>query len=660
MTNYISIIGALLVISLAVYVSLKCNTEKLQRIIFVCLLIVVISGFGFYGFGLSAADATLTERIINAFRTIEYTISMFGGGEKFDTLMKVDGWFAHSIMWQIIYWIVHMMAVFVTASAVLITWGKKLLNRVKLMVPTANIGIVYCNNTERYRYVAEMEKEKHKVIYVGDFSKDVNNKLADYAVRYVSESDMDTNGKWLRSALLFRKKNKKINVICADNDDSKNSAFLHKLLKSFEALELDSRNIKIHVLGENVISYEFLAEMKDREGNRYVTEIYTISELVAHKLILKAMPYETMEFNTDTCQAKGNFRAMIIGFGDVGQSILRYLVRYSQFLGSEFKADVFDGDADNCAGLFREIYSDMLTRYDIRIHSVNAFSQEIYSYFSSADKINYLVVCTGDDKTNKEIIKDLQMYRYLHGENFAEKAVIASCTKGAINIISDTGVSGVVKPADVHEMLNQPVDILARHFNDLYYREKVSGQDISEDELRDLWYKKDPMDRLSSISSAEFTRTYVACSGSWDLSKEETEKLISEKLIRILPELEHMRWNAFESSMGVSPMSAEEFRENVAKCDKLIDKALKSDDEKDFKAAKQQFSITRKNLGPNGIGGKHVCMAEWDQLDELWEIYEPMLLKYNELLEKHGERKQGTLNFKQLDEKNIYHMLDIK
>ena len=59
MNNWISLITALLTIAIAIFVSLKCDTKRMQKIIFCCLFIVVISGLGFYGFGLAKPEDTL-------------------------------------------------------------------------------------------------------------------------------------------------------------------------------------------------------------------------------------------------------------------------------------------------------------------------------------------------------------------------------------------------------------------------------------------------------------------------------------------------------------------------------------------------------------------------------------------------------------------------
>ncbi len=643
-------------IALAVRISLKLDTVKMQRLIFTCLLIVVISGLGFYGFGLSSPEDTIGQLMINAFKTVAYTISMFGGGEKFDTLMKVNGWFANNVVWQIIYWLVHLLAVFVTASAVLITWGKKLLSRIKLMIPDKDLCILYCDNDRKIDYVAQLEQKGYRILYIGEFSKELNNKLSEYRVGFIADKQVKKDGKWLKPFLLLRKNTMNIQVICVSQDDSKAVNFLRTLFDSFTSLKVSTRNVKAHILGKNVVDYAFVSDLKDYEGYRYITEVYAIGEMAAHELVRKARPYETMKFDYETCKAQNDFNAMIIGFGDVGQDVLRYLIRYSQFLGSTFSAEVYDVDIDNCGGLFREMYSDMIERYNVSFHSLNAFGAQIYQNFSEKHKLNYIVACTGDDETNRQIINNLQTYRQIHGECFTEKSVIACASKTRIEVLFSDGHVEYMKTADIDDFIDEKVNMTARHINDVYYLSKAG---YSQTELTDLWYKKDPIDRLSSVAAAEYLDTFFACSNSWGLSRKELEKKINDSLSKILPELEHMRWNAFESTIGVSQMSREEFQNNIDRCLKLTEKAIESGSDEDLSEAEKQFAITRKDLGPYGLGGRHACLADWDELPELWKMYEPMLTRYNELMSMHGKKTTRAVDFQMLDVKNIYHMLDV-
>ena len=662
MHGVISLIGAVLIIALAAVISLHTDTKKMQKINFIFLLIVVISGLFFYSFGLNKPDGTDGQAVLNALKTVGYTISMFTGGEKFDELLKANNWFSQNVLWQILFWVAHLLAVFVFTSTVLITWGKKLLNAFKLLLPQKNLILLYCENEDKFKYLSELEKEENsRVIYIGSFSKKLSDQLAEYTVSYENRNEIDDQGKWLKSYLLFKKQNKKISVIFVSNEDEAAIPVLTKILNSFTALDLHSENIRIKLLAENPGNYDFISKYKDSSSHSYITEVYTVSELVAHKLMLSAMPYKTMEFDNETCQAKSNFRAMVIGFGDVGQDCLRYLVRYGQFLNSSFSAEVFDTQVDHVSGLFNEIYADMLERYHIQLHNTSGFSKEIYQYFQENKKVNYIVVCCGKEKVNQEIINQLFTYRRLHPEYFAENMIIASCSKDSMEIIEKEKVTSL-KPMDMHHLLKDSADMQARHLNDISYREKVESNEnrpVQESELLDNWYRKDPLDRLSSISSAEFIPTFFACSNSFGLSRKETEEKIETKLIQILPELEHLRWNAFESSMGIISMSKEEFTENVNKCISLTETALRSKAEADYQAAKKQFSITRKDLNSFGIGGRHVCLTDWGALDELWEIYLPLIKKYNLLLEANGQKQLRLTTFKELDEKNIYHMLDI-
>ena len=656
MSKYLPLIGALLMILLAVYISLRSDTEKMQRMIFSCLFLVVISGLGFYGLGLSTPEDTIGQSIINAVKTVAYTISMFGGGEKYDALMKVNGWFANSIFWQVAYWIVHLLAVFVTASAVLITWGKKLLSRIRLMFPDRDLCILYCDNDNRTSYAAQLEEKGYRIVYVGEFTKEANNKLSEYRVAFVNEKQISRDGKWLIPFVLIRKNTMNIQVICVAEDDSKAVAFLKILFDSFRNRKVSARNVKAHILGKNLVDYAFVANAVDYENNRYITEIYSVGEMVAHKLVAKAPPYKTMEFNYDTCMATNDFNAMIIGFGDVGQDVLRYLVRNAQFLGSHFRADVYDMNIKNCGGLFRQLHSGMLEMYDIRFHDLDAFGTMMYENFEKDTKINYIVACTGDDDVNRQIINNMQTFRQMHGEYFEENVIMACCSKTKVELLFADGDVEYMKAVDVDDFINDSLNMLARHVNDVYY---LSMAGYTRLELTDLWYKKDPIDRLSSIAAAEYLKTYFACSNAWNLNKAELEELIDTKLSKILPEMEHMRWNAFESSIGVVKMSKEEFTENVNKCLELTRAALKSGSEDDLAKAEAQFAITRKNLGPYGVGGKHACLTDWEDLEELWEIYEPLMAEYNELMKMHGKKPAKAVEFKQLDSKNIYHMLDI-
>ncbi len=662
MKLFIPMIGAVAMVILVTLISIHTSEKRMQRIIYICLFISVIAGLLFYGLGLSRPEDTPAETVINIFRTIEYTMSMYAGSERYNVLMSASDWFAASPFLQIVYWIVHMLAVFVTAGALLITWGKRLLKRLRMMIPRREICILYCNTDERYRLLEELEEVPCHTILTGDIYEGAVSLLADYSCTFVPTDEFKADGKWLRRALFPNKLNKKIRVVCLADRDENAHRFLKNLFASFKAKGIPSQQIKTTILADNPTRYSFLADISDINGNKYITEVYTPSELTARQLMHRDMPYKTMSFNTETCRAEENFRAIVIGCGSVGQDLLRYLVRYGQFLGSEFEADVIDSAGSKTCGLFREMYSGMIERFNIRFHTFDALSDKMYDLFDANRKIHYLAVCAGSEKMNTEILRTLRTFRQLHPEYFAEKSIMASCTREHIETIYSDESSAVLRPLAVRTLMNDYFDAAARYVNEVEYRAKVeksSNEKLTVRDYMNQWYRKDPMDRLSAIAAAEFLPTFVACSGTENMTRAEAENEINTRLIRILPELEHLRWNAFESSMGVVQMPKEEFEKRIANTSVLIDKAVESGTKDDLGAAMKAFSRTRKDLGPYGLGGMHACLADWEDLDELWNMYLPLVLKYNTLMAKHELKLVRLNDFKELDEKNVYHMLDV-
>nr|MCR4722832.1 hypothetical protein [Eubacteriales bacterium] len=147
-----------------------------------------------------------------------------------------------------------------------------------------------------------------------------------------------------------------------------------------------------------------------------------------------------------------------------------------------------------------------------------------------------------------------------------------------------------------------------------------------------------------------------------------------------LASLEHLRWNAFEYSMGVTPLGEQEYLEGIKEAGRLADEAKalyeqassaeETADEANsaFERARARFATVRKNIPSYGVGGKHVCLTSFDDLGRLWEEYRPLVEKYNRLIGMYNTANAGRkpklaetslTDFIQQDIKNVYHMADI-
>jgi hypothetical protein len=108
------------------------------------------------------------------------------------------------------------------------------------------------------------------------------------------------------------------------------------------------------------------------------------------------------------------------------------------------------------------------------------------------------------------------------------------------------------------------------------------------------------------------------------IKQEQADEAYFEELRKNDPELltemgrmEHLRWNAFQISSGVIPMTVDDMRSRAAAGEKKI----------------------QKDIPSWIIGGRHVCIMDWDGLDALSEEY---------------SRLTGTpTDYKQMDINNV-------
>ena len=120
---------------------------------------------------------------------------------------------------------------------------------------------------------------------------------------------------------------------------AKTQKFLRTMLETLRQAGISATRVRLVVNCNNEYDFSFLQNEKDSEGALYQVELYSVAQIVARQLILAAPPYRTMFFD-EKARAMSDFRALIIGFGDVGQAVLRNLVMNGQFAGSRFHAKV--------------------------------------------------------------------------------------------------------------------------------------------------------------------------------------------------------------------------------------------------------------------------------------------------------------------------------
>ena len=114
------------------------------------------------------------------------------------------------------------------------------------------------------------------------------------------------------------------------------------------------------------------------------------------------------------------FNALVIGFGEVGMDAVRFLYEFAAFVKStgwhgiversEFHCHVVDEKMEELAGIFTTNAPSIVTSKNwkqedddkmINLYSIDCHSVEFYEKLKKwIEKLNYIVVATGDDETN--------------------------------------------------------------------------------------------------------------------------------------------------------------------------------------------------------------------------------------------------------------------
>ena len=393
-------------------------------------------------------------------------------------------------------------------------------------------------------------------------------------ILYTDEIATKVDKKFLKR-LSVKKGKGSIRLSALSEDVDSNISYARMLLKTLKDCDITPSQTKLVMLGRGEEEGGALFNTSDSYGYGSV-KVFDQAELVARLLMQKYPICNAISFD-EKGVATEDAECVLVGFGHVGQEVLRKLVANGQFEGSRFHVMVFDQAVDETNGLFKLRYKAMLENYDIEFVPTDARSMTATKYvLENAKKIKYIVVAVGDEKTGREIAHGFQ-------EILREKGVYMSiyqCMKDRVysyRFGKERKKSGIY---DADILYTGKMDELAMEINHYYCGE--DGDSAAQ------WAGCDYFSRMSCRASADYLKTLFR-----RLNIDEKE--IDAETLENLSKSEHLRWNAFHFSMGYQTMS-KEIREKRAEMYKK---------DKSVRIAKDP-------------GNKiHACLVSWDELDEL-------------------------------------------
>ncbi len=577
---------------LALIVYLALDSENRDKWSSVAFSVAIVGGILIYG---CINAYVVGGSFVAVLRTMIDIVRMFGGVNRVDDFSKlVNG----NPGWILVFWIIHFFAYYAMVSAVVTLLGKSAINKLRRwLFRVHDIELIYGTDDNAISFGKKLAANKKiSVVFVGEDSAKESEIRKLGGVLYTDEIATKVRPKFLKR-LSVRKGSGSIRLNALSEDADANISYARMLLKTLKDCDIKPSQTQLVMLGREESDGEVLFNTEKNYGYGAV-KVFDRAELVARLLLQKYPICNTITFD-ENCKAKENAECLLVGFGHVGQEILRKMVANGQFEGSSFHVMVFDSAIDETNGLFKMRYQSMLDSYNIEFSPSDGRSIEATSYvMKNAKALKYIVIAVGDEKTGREIAHGFQ-------EILREKGIhmpIYQCLKDkvyAYRIGKERKKSAIY---DAEILYTGAMDQLAMEINHYY-----CGDD---GDIKKQWEGCDYFSRMSCRASADYLQTLFRRLGIM-------EKDIDSESLENLSKSEHLRWCAFHYSMGYSSMS-EEVKEKRA--------AMYLEDKK--------VRITKDT-----VNKLHACLIPWDDLDALSDFE-------NNLTGKN-------LDYKQSDRDNI-------
>lgn len=608
--NYLSavLLGAALIAAAAV--ALAANAKISRRLTVAAGIISLAGGLFIYGYGYLSVAASSIEAVLRMFFSI---IRMFIGESDFS---EVNSASLFSQKWLIAAcWAVHLLAFYTTSSAAISLIGANALKNLRIRFAfRTDLTVIYGANQNTLEFGKALSDETDDfLIYV---SEDADAPLTEVIMG--ANGVLRTDSKAIRADTFFLKSlglrngHRKMTVYALNQDCVKNLAYAKAILKSAEAMKVSPRQLRLVIHTQADDSIQQLQIAPNRYGYSFITA-FRETDLAARLLIQRFPPCRSISFHTD-CTAREDFEALVIGFGQLGQVVLRKLIMNGQFAGSTFRADVFAPEIQEQDGYFRKVYPGIFDNYQVNFHSHDGRSRALYDHIADRiDKIRYMVVCTEDPQTDEEIAQELRAFI-----RQKEKTVpVYQCSRQGIKIIhSDTLETEDYRIYHPDVLATEKLDKMAMVVNTNY--QGSNSQGVIED-----WLACDYFSRLSNRAFADFLDAVLCATGKTQEDVLNNRWKFSAVQLEHLGQMEHARWCAFHLCMGFTPMSQEEYekRTNI------------------YLEQKRTTGKGQIRIGKNLDAKTHACLIPWEDLDALSA--------------KENALTGGNTNYKQMDKNNI-------
>ena len=594
---------------LALVLSLVLKPFWSSKLTTASMVIGICGGLIFYGFGIAETGLPLPICIL---RTTFCVIRMFLGVPEYAVIEH--SFFLSTRVGQFLYWLVHILAFYSIASAAMVSLGTTALRQLRLLLSRrGNLTLIYGISEDNIALGREcLREEGGSVIFIEDntvapgIETSLNNQNM---ALFTGAAAVSSDRRFLRRLHL---KNRTLTVYAIKPDVDNDLTYAFHLRDSLERLGIPAEKTSLTLPGTEDILASMLQVSPTQYGFGFVN-VYDPADLTAKALIRTCPPWDFLSFD-ENGRAKEDFSCVIVGFGRRGQAVLRHLIMNGQFSGSTFHATVFSNNYGSEAGRFFVECPELLNNYDISGYIADGRSRTFYEYIdANLVRLKMIAVCTGSEEMNHEISDQLMLHLQRRS---AERICVVQC--GADGVRYQERVGSPILKTEIYSR-----DFLSAQNAD---REAIllnASYDTSARSDWDKWIACDSFSKMSSRASAAFIPAFIKASHSSREAVLAGEWSPDGTMLEVLGETEHLRWCAFHSVMGYSPMPRAQFEENAAI----------------WARCKAEGVPCPVRISKDPVARFHACLVPWEELDALSEL--------------ENSITGGSVDYKQLDINNV-------
>ena len=511
-----------------------------------------------------------------------------------------------------IFWLINLVAFYTVASALLIRFGNDLLRWIRIMTSKiSDVDLIFGINDDSIVCGRNISGGKGSILVYADsvVGENYESSIRDQGgIAYTDKDAMRASPSFLKT-IHIKPGTTKLRLYALSHEYDRNFQYARMMSESLQKAGIFPEQTELLLLGTEEWKGMYFQSGENQYGYGSVSS-FDEYEMSARLLIHEYPLCDAVNF-AGSGRACDDVDVLIVGFGRIGHEVLRKVIANGQFEGSSFHATIYDPNFEHREGFIRSQYPGIFANYDIDFEPQGGRGSKIFHFLrDNAQKLKYIVVCIDD----RDTARDIAIHMSDRLQAMGHPLNVYTCDTKGIRCYSQC-----VKECATHWLYDSELlysGVLDRCAMELNHR-YAGGISVNDD-----WKNCDYFGRMSSRASVDYLMPLIRriTAGNGALTDIQRENLARS---------EHLRWCAFHYTFGYDVMDKEEFLQRVkARQDEIREHGRSS-----IKATKDT----------NGM--KHVCLVDWDELDEISRI--------------ENSITHGSKNYKDSDRMNVDMVMEI-